>query len=377
MAFITMADELARSGFQGAAAHGAGLLASGAASYYPTATATAWHAAHHIPGLTGRWMDYGTLFGGAVRGGFHRLQHGHHLVEDGLRVLVHPKLKYGEFLHHLGMDVLTRRGIPNPLIPTGVARWLTDAGFSKAFTYEMMTVNLQKLLGGGLALLCSGNSVYACFSDTIPHTFSAAGLHFLYGSLDLIFGIWPFTNPLMLVAGAGEMAVSAVTAARTIWDTHFASVLPVVNMSADLFFPLLGGAALFGGLFGAATGYLFDRDVKMALSNGIISASASAAAVTVGAAAAGTACAAFLGPMAGIATSLLLRKAFSAKNAKKRSKTKSGYNPDDWQFSLRRPKPIPTAPIGPNPTAPVQACPVLTIPQKPIGEIQGERLLLY
>ncbi len=51
---------------------------------YPLELLTHWHAAHHIAGLTGRWMDTGNLFSGVVRGPYHRLLHGHHLVEDGL-----------------------------------------------------------------------------------------------------------------------------------------------------------------------------------------------------------------------------------------------------------------------------------------------------
>lgn len=76
-------------------------------SIYPLQELTKFHYAHHIPGLTGRWMDTGaTALGGAVKGSFHRLAHGHHLFDDGFKVLVNPQLKFGEFLHHLGMDSL-------------------------------------------------------------------------------------------------------------------------------------------------------------------------------------------------------------------------------------------------------------------------------
>ena len=87
---------------------------------YPMEALTAWHAAHHIRGLTGRWMDTGaTALGGAVRGSYHRLAHGHHVLEDGFKVLLNKELTFGQFLHHLALDGLTTRGIPNPLLPTG------------------------------------------------------------------------------------------------------------------------------------------------------------------------------------------------------------------------------------------------------------------
>ena len=96
---------------------------------YPMKAMTAWHAANHLPGLTGRWMDTGgTALGGVVRGGFHRMAHGHHFFDDGMKVLVNPELKFGDFVHHLGMDSLTRRGVPNPIIPKFVGENLTALG---------------------------------------------------------------------------------------------------------------------------------------------------------------------------------------------------------------------------------------------------------
>ena len=63
---------------------------------YPMEALTKFHYGHHITGLTGRWMDTGaTALGGAVKGSFHRLAHGHHLFEDGFKVVVNPKLKFG------------------------------------------------------------------------------------------------------------------------------------------------------------------------------------------------------------------------------------------------------------------------------------------
>ena len=129
---------------------------------FPVQMLQQYHAANHIAGLTGRWMDY---TGNAVRGSFHRIMHGHHLVEDGFRVLINPKLKFGEFLHHLGMDFLSPRGIPIPFLPSSTFDFLVNSGLSKSFSYELLTVNLQKLLSGSLSLVCAGNSVYACFSD--------------------------------------------------------------------------------------------------------------------------------------------------------------------------------------------------------------------
>ena len=132
---------------------------------YPMDALTKFHYAHHVPGLTGRWMDTGaTALGGAVKGSFHRFAHGHHLFEDGCKVLVNPKLKFGEFLHHLGMDSLTVRGIPNPLLPTAVGEQLVKLGMNQQFVYEVMTVNVPKILGGSVGLVCAGTDVFFAFS---------------------------------------------------------------------------------------------------------------------------------------------------------------------------------------------------------------------
>jgi hypothetical protein len=110
-------------------------------SLYRIDPITDWHKAHHIKAITGRWMDGGANYlTGVTRGSYHRLEHGHRLFEDGYRVLFRdPKLKFGEFLHHLGLDSLTTRGIPNPLLPTALAGSLERLGLPKAFVYEMMT----------------------------------------------------------------------------------------------------------------------------------------------------------------------------------------------------------------------------------------------
>src|SRR4051812_18004088 len=98
---------------------------------YPMERLTRWHQMNHLPGLTGRWMDTGaTALGGAVRGPWHRLAHGHSLIGDGLKVIATPQLKFAEFLHHLGLDFFTKTGIPNPLITKGLGEFLLRSGLS-------------------------------------------------------------------------------------------------------------------------------------------------------------------------------------------------------------------------------------------------------
>lgn len=364
---MSYVNAYANSGLTDIALHGVATVAPAATSaLYPMEAATAWHYAHHIKGLTGTWMDLGAFTGGAVRGSFHRMAHGHHLITDGLRVLVNPKLKYGEFLHHLGMDFLTKRGIPNPLLPTAAHDLLLKAGLSKSFAYELMTLNLQKVLGGGVSIVCAGNSVLACFSDAIPHTFSAAGVHFLYGTLDMLFGFWPITNPLCFIAAGAEYTVAATTAVRALCDP----VLPVVGMTAGAFFPLLGGTMLFSGLLGAGLNYWSGRDWKSATLAGGISATASAVSLTTGAALGGTFLAPFLGPAAGILTAFLLRKAFMNKGGK-RAKPLSGYRTYDQLYPESR-----DASFGLGRFGAPKAFPFMRLPQEPIGELCGDRLLL-
>ena len=325
---------------------------------YPMEALTKFHYGHHIPGLTGRWMDTGAIaLGGAVKGSFHRLAHGHHLFEDGFKVLVNPKLKFGEFLHHLGMDSLTSRGIPNPLLPTGIGEQLVKLGMRKSFVSELMTVNMPKILGGSVSLGCAGRDVFFAFSDAIPHTFLAAGTHFGLGVLNCLLGLYP-PNILLLTAGAAEMGVGITTAYRTIVDP----ILPMVGVPGSIFFPALGRSVALGALIGACSSIFSGNSWADVSKNVAIGASASAVSrfVTFAASANG-----FLGPFIGsvaaIATYILMRKML------------------DIAFPTSAPRPVYEEYINKENLNVFQHETVLPMPgiaKEPIGMLKGERLLL-
>lgn len=338
---------------------------------YPMKALTAYHYAHHIPGLTGRWMDTGaTALGGAVRGSFHRLAHGHHLFADGFKVLVNPRLKFGEFLHHLGMDALTVRGIPNPLFPAALGRGLLRLGLFQRFVSEFMTLNLPKILGGSLRLVCSGADVLMAFSDAIPHTWLATGMHFGFGVLDTVFGLFP-PNPLLLGAGVAEFGVAAATAWRTVVDP----VLPVVGVPGSVFLPALGHAVGLSAILGACTGYLrggWAEAGKCAAAGGAAAAAATGAGYA--AAAGGCFLGPFAGPLAGIATFLLAKKAL------------------DWLFPARAERAVPSGPCPrdgggdaesgwdgfardvPRHFRMPNVLPLPGLPEQPIGRLEDGRL---
>jgi hypothetical protein len=327
---------------------------------YPMEALTKFHYAHHVPGLTGRWMDTGaTALGGAARtrGSFHRLTHGHHLFEDGFKVLVNPKLKFGEFLHHLGMDSLTRRGIPNPMLPTAVGEGLIKLGFARQFVNEVMTVNLPKILAGSVSLLCAGTDVFLAFSDAIPHTSLAAGMHFGLGALDIICGMYP-PNVFLLTAGVVEIGVGIATTYRTIVDP----VLPVLGVPASVFLPAIGRSVAMASLIGACVSIFAGQswaDVPKAIA---ASTAASAVSTTVTfAAAANGFIGPFLGPVAGIATFILLRKILGEVFPA----AESGFVYQEF---------IDEEPVDVFPHEMV--IPMPGVPKEPIGILKGERLLL-
>ncbi len=281
-------------------------------SIYPMQALTAYHLSHHIPGLTGRWMDLRSLaWDKAFNGSFHRLSHGHHLFEDGFRVLINKDLKFGEFLHHLGMDSLTVRGIPNPLIPAFVpdslAKSLAPLGISKEFIYEMSTINVPKILSGSLGLVCAGKDVLLVFSDAIPHTYAAAGLRFLTGSVELCLGLFP-PNPLLLVASASEFAVGFVTLCRTIVDP----VLPIIGQPASVFLPVLGQSVGVAALIGGCVGLFAGDDWTDVPKSILESAGAASVSTVVNFALSGSFLGPFLGPLAGVATFLVLKRMLDA-----------------------------------------------------------------
>jgi hypothetical protein len=321
---------------------------------YPMDALSHWHEMHHIKAITGRWMDGGGNFlTGVTRGSYHRLEHGHHLFEDGYKVLINPKLKFGEFLHHLGLDSLTTRGIPNPLLPTALVGNLENLGLSKAFVNELMTVNVPKILGGSLGLICSGNDVYMAFSDTIPHTFTAAGPHLLFGTMDLCFGMYP-PNFLLLLAGTSEIGVAGITAYRALVDP----VLPIVHVPGSVYFPLLGHSVLLAGLIGGCAAYWTGaswaetgKTITAATAGVTVSTTFSLAAHGIGF------LAPFLGPAAGIATALLVRKMLTTSEPSTFVYSKSVTAKDRSLFPC-------------NPAIPVFGC-----PSEPIGCMKGEAFL--
>ena len=323
---------------------------------YPMAALTKFHYASHIPGLTGTWMDKGSfMLGGAVRGSYHRLAHGHHLFDDGFKVLVNPKLSFGEFLHHLGMDSLTRRGIPNPFIPKGTGELLMSMGLKKSVVNEYLTLNVPKVLGGSVSLVASGTDVFMAFSDAIPHTWSAAGAHFAFGALNLGFGMFP-PNPLLLLSGGLEMGVSAVTAYRTIVDP----LIPSLGVPMSVFLPALGQTVALSAILSTCAAFLTGAGwsktpelVTSAMAGASVGTTVSFMAKAAGMVSP------FWGPAAGAATYLLARKL--------------------WSLSRIESDAIVYHEIGSDPSTNVflepTVIPLFEVPEEPIGSMSGDRFL--
>jgi len=351
-------------------------------SIYPMKELTAFHLAHHLPGLTGRWMDFRTLaWGKAFNGSFHRLSHGHHLFEDGFKVLINKDLKFGDFLHHLGMDSLTVRGIPNPLIPTCVpdflAKHLTSLGISKEFIYEISTINVPKILSGSLGLICAGNDVLLAFSDAIPHTYAAAGLHFLTGTIDLGFGLFP-PNPLLLLASAAEFATGGVTLYRTIVDP----ILPIVGKPASVFLPARGQSIAVSALIGGCVGLFSGKDWVDVPKNILASTGAACVGTTINFALSGSFIGPLLGPIAGAATFFILKKMLDAAVA---SNSKQVLQYQEWcddmakDYFSEKELSLPSDLTGLTDhfsESNVIPCIGCTDRAMPIGELNGDRLLL-
>ena len=277
-------------------------------AYYPMPMMTNLHRISHIKGLTGAWMD--TVPGRIFRGGWgHRLQHGHHLFGDGIKVLINPELSFEEFLKHLGCDFLTAHGIPNPLLPTGTLfKVLQNLGLSANTANELLTVNLPKLLGGGLSLAVAGSDVWACFADTIPHTWTNATWHLGLGALNLALGCCP-PNPFILLAGGGEIGVGITTGVRTLIDTFHPSTQSILD-SASVAFPVWAQTTALSALFGACIGYWSGQSYNNIAKGAGFTVISSATAATVSGALTGHFIAPFIGGAAGFVTGLLLRKIF-------------------------------------------------------------------
>ena len=274
---------------------------------YPMAELTQFHLKHHLPGLTGRWMDYRSadMF---FNGNLHRLSHGHNLVSDGIKVLINKDLKFGDFLHHLGMDSLTSKGIP--VLPEAIGKNLVAMGLSKKIAYEFCSLNLPKILGGSLGLVISGHDVILAFSDAIPHTFGAAGLRLLSGALSLGLGCYP-PNPLLIVSGLAELGVSANTFYKAIVDPN----LPVVGEPMSAFLPQLGSAIGLSVLLSATIGGVMGKDPDEVAKTAVAAGAATLSGTTLSSAVqsgsllslSNTFIGPFLGPLASVMTFLLVK----------------------------------------------------------------------
>jgi hypothetical protein len=273
-------------------------------TFYPTEYLTKLHYALHIPGTTHTWMDTGLFTqGGSVAGGFHRLSHGHHLFKDGFTVLTNPNLSFGEFLHHLGLDFMTKRGIPIPIFPPSMGESLINLGLSRTVVSELMSVNLPKLLTGSLSLVVSGHNVLLAFSDAIPHTLSHALFHTGLGAAQLAFGCFP-PNIFILTAGAMQTAVGLTTLYRYIVDP----VIPAFGVPGSVFFPAIWQSFAISSVIGAGisalSGGTISQISKNTLSAGCAGASSKSASF---AATASGMLGPFWGVGAGIATYYIVR----------------------------------------------------------------------
>lgn len=251
---------------------------------------TEYHVAHHLPGPTGAWID-------ALKGPNHRIFSGHHLIEDGISVIKDPNLKFGDFLHHLGCDFLSVKGIP--VVPKFMINGLLSTGLSETFVSNLCSLNLAQVLSGGISLVCSGADVLMVLADAIPHTFSAAGMHFAFACFDLASGLM-FPNILMIGASAGEFFTSAVTLYRAVTDP----VIPMLGVPGSVFYPALFQAMLTGGILGGGISLLRGGTLGEAVKTSA-SSSLSAAAATFTNFATGT----FLtSAAAGVATFFVAKK---------------------------------------------------------------------
>jgi hypothetical protein len=325
-------------------------------------------------GITGRWIDTlpGRLVpGGAVAGGInHRLVHGHHLFGDGIKVFRHSELKFGEFLHHLGMDSLTKVGIPNPLLPTEtMLKGLQRLGMSASTASELLTVNLQKLLGGGLSIIVAGHDVYACFADTIPHTFLATGYHLGIGALNLMFGCYP-PNPFILLSGAAEIGVGTITGIRTLIDT----MTPVSQSLLDSIavgFPIWAETVALSTLFGACVGYWSGRSIENIAKGAGITVVSSATAASISGLLAGNFVAPFLGGAAGFVSGLLLRKIFMSGSSEEQKRLAKKFQHTDY-FSESRYINNYSRYFGKT----SRVASIMQLPLEPIGTLKKGELLL-
>jgi hypothetical protein len=235
---------------------------------------------------------------------------------------------------------------------------LLAIGLKPALVRELMTVNVPKILGGSLALVCSGSDVLLAFSDAIPHTFLAAGAHFAFGVLDLVFGVYP-PNILMLTAGIGEIGVGSITAYRAWVDP----VISMLGAPASVFLPALGHSIALSAVV-ASCAWLFSGDSfgklpKLVVPSALAASAGTTTAFMLKAAHLSGFLSPFIGPLAGITAFVLARKALEFGR------------PSNIGISYKAAESAPGLTSFHEETA----IPLLSLPKKPIGRIEGHSLI--
>ena len=222
------------------------------------------------------------------------------------------------------------------------------------------------------------------FSDTIPHTYTAAGFQFLAGTIELIAGCYP-PNPLLWLAAGAEYASSAITAYRAFVDP----ILPGIGTPASVFLPILGQAVAMSAIISACVSIYSGNDWISVSKTVTESMAATSVATAVGVATksgilanvGSTFLGPFLGPAAGIATFFIMKKILDSVLASPTDKEDYLYrefsredvpdffekNEEVFDFSKSLPQNI------------FKECiviPTFGVGKQPLGELKGDNLLL-
>jgi membrane protein YqaA with SNARE-associated domain len=253
---------------------------------------------------------------------------------------------------------------------------LQHLGMSASTASELLTVNLQKLLGGGLSIIVAGHDVYACFSDTIPHTFLATGYHLGIGALNLMFGCYP-PNPFILLSGAAEIGVGMITGIRTLIDT-MTPVSQSILDSVAVGFPIWAETVTLSALFGACVGYWSGKSIDNITKGLGITVISSATTASISGLLAGNFVAPFLGGAAGFVTGLLLRKIFMSGSLEEQQRITEKFQHTDYfgesQYFNNYSRYFDNySQYFGNAS---QVVPIMQLPPEPIGTLKDGELLL-
>lgn len=215
---------------------GTGIIAY---KHLPWKTIAEW--THRLPKTpTDYWMD---VVNGVVRGPLHRWQH-HHFIIDAIKVARDENLSLIDFYKHLGLDFITKTGIP--LLPDTFLQWAHDTlDIPLDMLKEWTLLNVVDVGIGIISVHGGISNLILAINGELPWGAKTIILTIGRGVLETTSGV-ATQNPVLVAGGLTNIA-SGLVSAWEYYSQPFILGVPLEEVFQGIF-ESLGVAGAFTAL---------------------------------------------------------------------------------------------------------------------------------